>query len=198
MASGVIVSMHMTGQRELVAKLKDLDIKARRRIVSFAVRAGNKVLLKAAKEMAPYATGALSSSIYSSIKYYSGTGRVVGSVKPGKLTKSKAKKFGMEQRIPYWQFVIKGTPPHDIPAGFKSFKSRYMAQRPGATGKEMWADINDKTKAIAIAGQPLSGVLHPGSRPRPFMLRAIAAVRQNAVDDFQQAFADKFNEEAAK
>ena len=30
------------------------------------------------------------------------------------------------------------------------------------------------------------------------MIAAINAVRQNAVDDFQQAFADKFNEEANK
>jgi len=175
-----------------------LDMKARRRVVSYAVRAGNKVLLKAAREMAPYATGALSASIYSSLKYHSATGRVVGSVKPGKLTKSKAKKFGMDQRIPYWQFVIKGTPPHDIPAGFESFKSRYMAKRPDAGDSQMWSDINNKKRAIAIAGKPLSGVLHPGSRPRPFMVAAINAVRQNAVDDFQQAFADKFNEEANK
>jgi HK97 gp10 family phage protein len=197
MAGGALVSMHMTGQKEAVAMLKNLDMKTRRRIVSYAVRAGNKVLLKAAREMAPYATGALSASIYSSIKYDSRTGRVVGSVKPGKLTKSKAKKFGTDQRIPYWQFVIKGTPPHDIPAGFKSFQSRYSEKAPGKSEGQFWGDVRGG-RAIAIAGQPLAGVLHPGTRPRPFMIAAINAVRQNAVDDFQQAFADKFNEEANK
>jgi HK97 gp10 family phage protein len=197
MGSGVVVSMRMTGQKEALAKLQELDVKGRRRVVTKAVRAANKVLMAGARGLAPTLSGALRDSLYSSIKYYSKTGSVVGRVSLGKLTAAKAKKRGTGREIPYWQFVVRGTPPHDIPQGFKSFQARYSQNAPSKSEGQFWEDVRGK-RAIAIAGKPLAGVLHPGARPRPFMLIAIAKVRQHAVDDFQQAFADKMDEEVRK
>ena len=163
------VTMTVYGIENAKRALASLEHKARRRVVSAGVRAGNKVLRDTARSLAPSRTGTLRKSINSSIKLDRATGIVRGTIYAGKATKAMQKK---KQTAYYAHMVHGGTKPHEISV--------------------------PKRKGMTVGGAVVQRVMHPGSRPNPWMERAAQTAFQRAVEAFRKAFGDKLRAEIGK
>lgn len=172
------VRINVSGIGEAIAKLKTLEYNARRRAVSAAVRAGNAVIVRAAKAAAPRRSGALAASIRGTTKLDRKTGTLIGSV-TFKSTKSQKKK-GLDAY--YAHMVIGGTKPHDIPR---------VSKRRGQNGKA-------KRQYVVIDGHPYSRAKHPGQRPNPFMDHVADSSFSEVVHAFEARFAEAMDAEMAK
>jgi HK97 gp10 family phage protein len=151
--------------------LQTIEMKARRRVVTAAVRAGCKEIVKEARARCPVDKGDLRRQIRTtSVKTNKVTGQVTGTVKP-KQTKSHKKK-GQARAGRYLHFVTAGTKPHDI------------------TPKRMIA--------LKVGGQIVSRVEHPGARAQPFMDRAIKAAWVSATRAFDFKFDERMIKETMK
>ena len=105
------VKFKMTGQRELVDKLKTLDRKMRRSITGKALRAGAKITVRALRSAVPKDTGRGAKAIGTKVKTYRAslvgvaiTGERVTKVARGKEKETKAKFGG-----PHFHLIEYGT-----------------------------------------------------------------------------------------
>jgi HK97 gp10 family phage protein len=165
-----IVRVRVDGIEEAIRRLSALDRNARRRVVSFAVRAGLRVALQRAKEEVPVRTGGLRASLrIASLRLDRASGTVTGHVQAGKKSKRMEKK-GLTAY--YAHMVTGGTRPHQIQP--------------------------HKTKALLIGGKYAASAQHPGTSANPFMERALSRSFNLGVDAFRRAFGIKMDEEVAK
>lgn len=164
----VIFTTKLVGVEDAVKALADIEKKARRRIVSAGIRAGNAVITKEARARAPKVTGALRASIRASVKLESSTGTVIGKVAAGKSSKAQQKKG---QHAWYAHFVTGGTKPHKI-----------SVRRGGIPYKEGFYRT----------------VMHPGAKPNPYMEQAADSAAHAAIVAFTKAFSEKLEAEVAK
>lgn len=162
------ITAHVEGLGQAIRNLKTLDRKMARRVVSAAVRAGDAVIVKEARMLAPVRSGQMRRQIRGSVKLHRGTGTVQGTVKQ-KSTKRERKKG---QRAHALHLVVGGTKPHEI------------------TTKKHGLAIGG---AVVV-----KTVHHPGSHPNPFMDRAAAHANQPALAAFGRKFKAKLDEEVAK
>jgi hypothetical protein len=72
------VTFKMTGHKELMSRLSGMDRKMRRSIASKAIRAGQKIMVKALRDASPKASGRGAKAIGSKIKTYKGSQITVG------------------------------------------------------------------------------------------------------------------------
>lgn len=166
----VTFSMELKGAKEAIANLNSLDKKGTRRVVNAGVRAASKPVLATARFMVPVKTGGLKASLrVTSTRLDRATGTVTMTVAVGQQLKRMAKKG---QSAFYAHMVSGGTRPHVI-----------RSRRAGA---------------LHFGDQFAKTVMHPGSRPNPFMERAAEAAFQAAVGAFAKAFDAKMTEEIAK
>jgi len=163
-----VVSARLEGVSEALMALKSLEYKAKRRVVTAAVRAGLKVARREARMRVPVISGVLKKSIRTSVRLNRKTGTVMGKVEVGKSTKAMKKK-GMSAY--YAHMVHGGTKPHKITV--------YRGAMNTPTG------IYDR-------------VDHPGSRANPFMEEAGNAAFHEAVREFQKTFRAKLEQEARR
>lgn len=162
------VTARVEGIANAIRTLRNLEQKARRRVVSASVRAGVNVMKATAMGMTPIKTGTLRRSVRASMNMDRRTGTVTGKVAAGKVTKSQAKK-GLTAY--YAHMVHGGTKPHVITA------------RHGALGTPQG---------------PRTTAQHPGARANPWMERAGGASFAAAIKAFTDAFAAKMQEEINK
>jgi len=105
--------VHVEGLDDASRALSRLELKARKRIVAAAVRAGGKELFKAAQSDAPRDRGWLATQLRISVKKDTRKGTATATIKP-RRTKSQTRK-GMKGRGSILGFVVRGTKPHTIP-----------------------------------------------------------------------------------
>lgn len=105
--------VHVEGLDSATRALSRLEMKARKRIVAAAVRAGGKELLKAARADAPQDKGFLAKQLRISVKKDTRKGTATATVK-AKQTKSQRRK-GMTSRATVLHLIVGGTQPHTIP-----------------------------------------------------------------------------------
>lgn len=162
------VTVELKGAASAVKALEDLEFNARRRVVTAAVRSANKEVVAEARRRAPVLTGLLRKQIKASIKMYRGTGVVYATVRARATAAQKAKK----NVAWYMNLVVGGTKPHEI--------------RPR------------NAKSLAIGGQAVAMVQHPGTKPNDFIEEAATAVFSRAVGAFEHTFAEKMKLETDK
>lgn len=151
--------------------LKDLEFKVRRRIVTAAVRAGCRELIKEVRARCPVDRGHLKKQFRTSVKMQRATGQVIGKVKPKPTKGQRAKGQGHAGR--YLHFVVGGTKPHQIP-------------KPG------------RQAVMLVGGQPYSRIDHPGARPRPFMDEAARFGMPHAMRAFTLKMDERMRKELLK
>lgn len=156
------------GIEATMRKLASLDQKARRRIVTKAVRAGAKEQRKAGKAEAPVDKGWLRKQLRTSVKRDQRKGTVTARLRL-KTTKAQGGK-GMRSRREILHLIVGGTAPHRIPGPL----------------------------AIGNSGRVVSEVDHPGTSPNPFLERAATRSQQAAIHGFTRTFATAFEAEARK
>jgi len=163
-----VLNIKVEGIDRAVKTLAELEYKARRRVATKAVRAGDNVILKEVKARTPKKSGALRKSTRQSIKLDQSSGIVRGKIVPGKATKSMQRKG----QVPFYaHMVIGGTKPHEI-----------------ATKNE---DV------LAFPGGFFRKVMHPGSKPNPYIEQAADAAANKAVEAFSKMFAEWMKWETA-
>ena len=163
-------AVRIDGLQETKRMLAKLEQKARRRVVTSAVRAGNREVIKTARAEAPVDTGTLKRQIRQTIKMDRMRGIVRGTVKP-KRTKSQRKKGqGAQGRVLH--IIVGGARPHVI--------------RP------------KKANALAFGGGAVKEVQHPGHKGNPFMDRAFRVSHARATRAFSKAFREKMDSEIQK
>lgn len=150
--------------------MRNLDLKARRRVASAGVRAGAKVIVRKARSEAPRRRGFLARQIHSRLKYDRASGTVSAIIKP-RRTKAQARK-GQRVRGNVLHLVVGGTSPHLIRTRRKS--------------------------ALTVGGSLYEEVMHPGARANPFMDRAAQSSFTESTKAFQKAFGQKLEAEARK
>ena len=168
--------IRVKGLSELNAALQTLPAKIEANVLRSALRAGANVIKDEAKRLVPvsapnsrnkkrygFRAGTLRDSIRVSARVKNG--RVTASVYAGGQTKSGAEVY-------YASWVEFGTAAHAI-----------MAKQ--ANGKNAARRLNRQAKrsgSLQIGGRFVgSVVMHPGSRPRPFMRPALDGRAQAAV-----------------
>lgn len=157
------VQVRIEGATVADKTLRDIEFAARRRVVSAAVRAGNAVIIREARNLAPVRTGNLRRQIRGTVKMDRVSGRVYGYVR-ARATKAQRTK-GVQSAARYAHLVVAGTKPHEIPA------------RPRG--------------AMQLPGGFFTRVMHPGARPRPFMEQAASNVFSDAVRAFDFKFSER-------
>jgi len=174
------VGVRIEGAEKTRKVLAHLDMAARRRVVSAAVRAGNKVLITTARRLAPVDTGNLRRQISGSVKNDRTTGTVTGLVR-AKRTKAMLKKRS-SNAARYLHLVTGGTRPHLIPDATAPIKR----------------DGTEKRNALVTPFGYVSRIEHPGTRPQPFMDAAANVAYRPALSAFEKQFAEKMRAETAK
>lgn len=160
--------VHVEGLQEALNALSRLDRKARRRVLTKAIRAGAKEQRKVARSEAPSDTGQLRKQLRTSVKRDRTKGSVTATLKL-KRTKGQREK-GVKDRQSVLRFIVEGTPPHKIPGPVR----------------------------IGTRGTVVSNVDHPGAMANPFMDRAVRRSQSAAIKMFQKTFGPALEAEARK
>lgn len=105
--------VRVRGVAEAMGALRSLERKAKRRVVTKAVRAGAKVQRNTARSRVPVDTGQLKKQLRTSVKRDKGRGTVTATLKV-KRTKGQKRK-GVTGRSHVIRFLTEGVPPHVIP-----------------------------------------------------------------------------------
>lgn len=170
--------VQITGLAELDKLLKDLPTKIEKNIIRGALRAGQKVMLDAAR-----------SNLDKS-----------GSVKTGELRKSirirfqkKSEKFGWIR-----SYLIAGNKKawyaHFIEFGTASYYSGNLNN-----SKKQPYEIKPKNrKSLFFAGLARQTIVHPGIRPRPFMRPAFDAYNKQSLDSMAEYIRTRLPKEIKK
>ena len=85
------VTAQMQGLGKALENLREVDRRCARKVLPKSVRAGAKVLARAAKEEAPVDTGTLSKSMWTRVKSYNGGKRVQSIVGPRRMKYANGK-----------------------------------------------------------------------------------------------------------
>lgn len=160
--------VRVRGIAEAMRALSSLEAKAKRRVVTKAVRAGTKEQKKAAQAEAPVDQGHLRKQLRVSVKRDRARGTVTGTVKL-RRTKGQTRK-GMKNRRQVLHLIVEGAAPHVIPGPLR----------------------------IGNSGAVVSEVDHPGITPNPFMDRAARRSASAAVKLFTRTFGPALEAEARK
>lgn len=167
MAAGV--TFRVTGEKQLIAALKELGGGGQRRATKVATSASVLPLKQASKADAPRETGQMRKMLATKVKAYPEKGVVLGIV--GVRADAKNAKTGRNP-AKYLHLVTKGVKPHNIAPRTKKvllFKGRY-------TGR----------------------VSHPGQRPNNFLERAFQAGKGAALARFQSKLRERIEAEAKR
>lgn len=162
------LTLDVRGLRSAARALEGLERKARRRVCSAAVRAGNGVFIKEARRLAPYRTGQMRRQIRGSVKMQQASGTVVGTVQPRSTKKERRK----GQKAHAAHLVVGGTKPHVIRAR--------------------------SADSLRFGRVYVEQVNHPGARANPFMERAANTAFRDAVKAFDKKYAERLDVEARK
>lgn len=176
-----MAAIETKGLRDLEKKLRELPAKIEKKLMRGALRAGAVVYREAARANAPVAGGDLRRSIK------------VGStnVKRGQAT---AKVTAGDKKAYY---------AHIVEFGSGRFYTGTKRRIVGDKRKRRTADGGyiikpSKKKALVIAGQVRTQVVHPGSRPQPFMRPAFDSASENAIAAFADYLRQRIPTEALK
>ncbi len=161
--------VHVEGLDSATRALSRLEMKARKRIVSKAVRAGGKELLKAARSAAPTDKGYLRKQLRISVKKDTRKGTATAKVK-AKQTKAQRRK-GETGRATVLHLVVGGTRPHGIPGPVTIRSAIYQAiDHPGAMANPFLDQAAQRASGASITqfskrfGQELEAEARKGSR----------------------------------
>lgn len=171
--STTIVAFDIRGVDEAMRNLKDLDEKIRRRIVTAAVRAGSRVIIKEARARAPRRTGKLAKNIRATVNRDRITGTIKARIRPKPTKAQKAAGKGAW----YAHMVIGGTKPHRIPRDDETRGSKYI--KIGPNQYRYSAD-------------------HPGIQGNNFMEQAASAAFQPSLIAFRHKYTEQLDREVLK
>lgn len=181
------VTFDIRGIDTAMKNLKDLDQKAARRVVTAAVRAGSKVVVKEARSRAPVRSGKLKRNIRTQLKRNKISGTITARVRAKPTTKQKEAGLGAW----YAHMVIAGSKPHPIPNPNSKRKPRRKKQtKPEGAGTY--------NVVVKVGDKVYRHVSHPGIKSNDFMLSAAHAAYQPSLTAFEAKYKEAWDKELAK
>jgi len=167
-------NVEITGLKELYDLLQDLPTKVEKNVMRGALRRGQNVFKDAAKSLINNKTGALSKSI-----------RVRFKTKSEKMGWIRSHLIAGDKDAYYAHIVEFGS------ASYYTGKGKTVGKPYTIKGKG--------GKALLIAGgNPVKSVVHPGSRPKPFMRPAFDNSNQTAINEMATYIRDRLPKEIKK
>lgn len=177
------MTVKVDGLADLKKMMQDLPVKIEANITRGAMRAGQTVVMNAAKNIAPIDKGDLRKSI-----------RIRADRKAQKRGFVRVDLVAGSKDVWYAHLIEYGT------ASFYSGKGQTVGKPYIIKGKEggKEASTTRKRKALKIGATFVDQVVHPGIKPQPFMRPAIDQNLQKAIDTVAQYFKTRVPKEIAK
>lgn len=177
------MTIKVSGLAEMHKTMQELPSKIEANIVRGALRAGQRVVMTKAKELAPTDSGALRDSI-----------RIRINRRAGKKGFVRVDLMAGNFKAWYAHLIEFGT------ASFYNGSGQTVGGPYIIKGKEggIQASRSRKRKALKVGASFVDQVTHPGIKPKPFMRPAVDASMDDAIEAVSKYFRTRVPKEVAK